>query len=174
VPRNYSKRAIIDPEIRFWSKVDKDGPIPNACPELGPCWLWAKSKLNGGGYGSFWDGKRVVPAHRFAFVTYNGPIDDDMDVDHICHNRQCVRPTHLRPATLSENQRNSCRPKNNKSGFKGVSRPKGRRKWTAQITVDDQTKYIGTFDTPKEAHTAYCEAATRLHGEFANFGDTPL
>ena len=25
---------------RFWSKVDKNGPIPSHRPELGPCWIW--------------------------------------------------------------------------------------------------------------------------------------
>jgi hypothetical protein len=24
---------------RFWVKVNKDGPVPVHCPELGPCWV---------------------------------------------------------------------------------------------------------------------------------------
>ena len=27
-------------EERFWRKVDKNGPIPEHRPELGPCWVW--------------------------------------------------------------------------------------------------------------------------------------
>lgn len=26
--------------LRFWEKVNKDGPIPEHQPELGPCWEW--------------------------------------------------------------------------------------------------------------------------------------
>lgn len=37
---------------RFWSKVDKDGPIPAHKPELGQCWVWTASK-NNAGYGRF-------------------------------------------------------------------------------------------------------------------------
>ena len=130
-------------------------------------------RANNRGYGSFWNGERSLPVHRYAFITFNGPIDDEMDVDHICHNRRCVRPSHLRAATRGENQWNTGKQKNNSSGYKGVTRPKGRRKWQAQITVDDRVHYLGTFDDPEDAHAAYCEAATRLHGAFANFGEVP-
>lgn len=30
--------------------------------------------------------------------------------------------------------------------------------------------HLGLFESPSEAHLAYCEAAKKLHGEFANFG----
>src|SRR5690348_8449196 len=28
---------------RFWAKVDKNGPVPEYRPDLGPCWLWTAS-----------------------------------------------------------------------------------------------------------------------------------
>lgn len=31
-------------EIRFWKKIDRNGPIPAHCPELGPCWIWTAYK----------------------------------------------------------------------------------------------------------------------------------
>jgi|SRR5580658_5854190 hypothetical protein len=38
-----SKRALtskkISVEERFWSKVDKNGPVPSHRPELGQCWI---------------------------------------------------------------------------------------------------------------------------------------
>jgi hypothetical protein len=30
-----------------------------------------------------------------------------------------------------------------------------RKKWKAQISIDGKTKFIGRFDTQKEAHAAY-------------------
>ena len=29
------------PEMRLLAKVDKNGPLPEKRPELGPCWVWA-------------------------------------------------------------------------------------------------------------------------------------
>lgn len=25
---------------RFWAKVNKEGSVPEHCPEIGPCWTW--------------------------------------------------------------------------------------------------------------------------------------
>ena len=58
------------------------------------------------------------------------------------------------------------------SGYKGVF-PSGK-KWKAIIGKHKKQGYkqvyLGTFDTPEEAHKAYCKAGKKLHGEFANFG----
>lgn len=34
--------------------------------------------------------------HRIAYVHHKGPIPSDMTVDHVCRNRCCVNPDHLR------------------------------------------------------------------------------
>ena len=58
------------------------------------------------------------------------------------------------------------------SRYKGVF-PSGK-KWKAIIGKHKKQTfkqvYLGTFDSPEEAHKAYCRAAKKLHGEFANFG----
>jgi hypothetical protein len=36
-------------EDRFWSYVDKNGPVSEHRPDLGPCWIWTGSKTLGYG-----------------------------------------------------------------------------------------------------------------------------
>jgi hypothetical protein len=66
--------------------------------------------------------------------------------------------------------RNSLKPSNNTSGYKGVAWDKKELKWKACIRFNKILKHIGYFPTAESAHQAYCEEADRLHGEFANYG----
>lgn len=50
-------------------------------------------QLNNGGYGP----------HRHRWERENGPIPDEMDLDHLCRNRWCVNPAHLELVTRKEN-----------------------------------------------------------------------
>ena len=59
-------------------------------------------------------------------------------------------------------------PKNNKSGYKGVYWSKERKKWCAQITINNKTKGLGRYDTIEEAIEARKKAAKEYYGEFAN------
>lgn len=87
-------------ESRFWSRVNKDGPVPDYRPELGPCWLWTGG-LNQG-YGRLVISHRpyrVVPAHQFAYEMIVGPVSEGLELDHLCRVRACVRPEHLEAVT---------------------------------------------------------------------------
>lgn len=93
---------------RFWAKVNKEAPVPEYAPHLGPCWFWtgAKSKVPlGAGYGHFHSGERQVKAHRFAYELLVGPIPEGLELDHLCRVRKCVNPAHLEPVTHAENIR---------------------------------------------------------------------
>ena len=158
-------------EERFWSKVDKNGPIPPACPELGPCWVWMAYK-NRTGYGYFRVVK-MVQAHRIPWEWRNGVIPDGLEPDHICHNTSCVNDSHIRLAKHIENVHNAKLRFDNTTGYKGVKWHSQCQKWEARISNQGKQFYLGLFVTPEDAHAAYCEAARLLHGEFANFGDHP-
>ncbi len=106
-------------------------------------------------------------AHRLLWAMVNGPIPDNMMIDHINGVTSDNRLWNLRLATRSNNQHNSKFRKNNTSGFKGVSWDKGEGKWQAGIVVGGKRKALGRFATPEEAYHAYCRAAKALHGQYA-------
>lgn len=99
-------------EERFWEKVNKDGPIPEFRPDLGPCWLWEAS-CDQYGYGRLgvWKKGKTVPrqAYRIAYELSVGPIADGLTLDHLCRVPACVNPAHLEPVTKSENERRGLR-----------------------------------------------------------------
>jgi len=93
-----------DATTRFWEKVDKNGPVPEYCPELGPCWMWL-AFCDVHGYGKFGglDWRQVQLAHRFSFELLVGPIPKGLTLDHLCRNPRCVNPAHLEPVTHKDN-----------------------------------------------------------------------
>ncbi len=81
-------------ERRFLAKVDKgDGT---------GCWLWMGGQGTLG-YGLFTLYHRNMPAHRWSYEHFVGPIPAGLVIDHLCRTHACVRPDHLEPVTTREN-----------------------------------------------------------------------
>lgn len=93
----------------FWSHVDKNGPIPEHRPDLGPCWIWLGAK-SGNGYGLFSDGERLVVAHRWYYQQTHGEIAKSVLLDHLCRVRACVNDSHVEPVAPSINIRRGISP----------------------------------------------------------------
>lgn len=157
---SYNKRVFGTTEERFWPKVERRGKDE--------CWYWLAYK-HPNGYGQM---GRLGYAHRISFAIHNGPIPKGKVVDHICHNRSCVNPDHLRLATHFENAQNKThgRARFNGGTLKGAFYDSTRLKWRAAITHDGHQKNLGRFDTEQDAHEAYCDAADKLFGRFSNHG----
>lgn len=93
---------------------------------------------------------------------------EGMMIDHKNGETLDCRKENLRICTHSQNMRNRRLSKSNKCGFKGVHEDsKCPGIFIAKIRCEGKLYRLGRFNDPKTAHAAYCEAATRLHGEFA-------
>lgn len=93
---------------------------------------------------------------------------DGKYVDHINRNPLDNRKCNLRVCTNQENIRNCKIPKNNKSGHKGVYWSEERKKWVAQITLNNKTIGLGRFTNFKDAVEKRKEAVKKHYGEFNN------
>jgi len=128
---------------RFWAKVEK-GP---------GCWEWTASKIKG--HGRIGHERGTLYAHRISYELHNGPITDGMVIDHICRNRGCVNPAHLREVTNRENCQNRAGANpNSKSGIRGVYWRKDCKKWQVTIHQDDTTHHVGYFTEIEDARAA--------------------
>lgn len=120
--------------------------------------------LRPNGYRTIAVDREVNLAHRLAWLLVYGEWPDG-DLDHINGERDDNRIVNLRLATRAQNNMNARRPCSNTSGYKGASFCRG--KWDARIGIDGKDVYLGSFDTPEEAHAAYANAASKVFGEFA-------
>jgi hypothetical protein len=101
-------------------------------------------------------------AHRLAWLYMTGTFPPDQ-IDHIDRNPTNNQFTNLRAVTGSENQHNSGKPKDNTSGYRGVSYDKRDKKWRASIRLNNVLKNLGYFPTPEEASVAYLAAQRIYH-----------
>jgi HNH endonuclease len=87
---------------RFWKKIDRNGPVPENCPELGPCWIWLAYK-DEWGRGQIETSQGRRHAHKVSWLLYGNVIPDGMRLLHRCDNMGCPNPAHLRLGTQAEN-----------------------------------------------------------------------
>lgn len=112
VPRARKEINLSEKDIaRFWSKVDKNGPLPDQTNPhykgLDQCWLWMASR-DTGGYGQLSVGGRLVKTSRIAWTLANGQIPHDgsyhgVCVLHKCDVKTCCRSDHLFLGTNADN-----------------------------------------------------------------------
>ncbi len=117
-PSNMRRLPALD---RFWSKVDKRGPME--------CWLWNAS-VEGSGYGHMVVDGRLCRAHRFSWELANGPIPLGLLIRHSCDVPRCVNPAHLSVGTDADNMADM-RARDRSAPVRGESHPR------AIFTVDD-------------------------------------
>jgi len=100
-------------------------------------------------------------SHRLAWLYVYGSLPEF--VDHINRISTDNRIANLRPVTKAQNQQNHGTPKNNTSGYLGVSWDKSRKKWSASIQHNNKTIGLGRFLDIQMAYKAYQQAASKYH-----------
>lgn len=76
----------------------------NSYTKNGDCWEYNGCTDNCG-YCQIMVDKRLQYAHRLSWEFYNNKeIPPGMTVDHICFNRKCINPAHLRLMSMDDNR----------------------------------------------------------------------
>ena len=132
-----------DPVRRFWVKVDK----------AGDCWEWTASR-NADGYGYFRLDGKTRKAHRVAYEYAHGGVPAGMDLDHVCRNRACVRPAHLRPVSNKQNAEHRDPKGKSGSGYRSVHWHKASGKWVVCVYHNGERHHGGYFVDVHEAGAA--------------------
>lgn len=117
--------------------------------------------LDGKGYLITVINKKRTYLHHFVL----GIDNNNQIVDHRNGKPENCQKENLRPCSHVDNTRNCKKPKNNTSGYKGVTKSGSR--WRAFIKVNYKQINLGTCGSKIEAAQKYNEAALKYFGEFA-------
>jgi hypothetical protein len=140
---------------KIWDMMDRSDPDG--------CWGW-KGFIRPDGYGrASWTGYSQL-AHRMVYQIVVGPIPAELEIDHKCRNRKCVRPEHLHAVTVKQNRENlsqvSARAK---SGIRGVHWDGQHGRWSVVVRHDGRNHWGGYFSDKHDAGAAAIALRNTLH-----------
>jgi hypothetical protein len=127
-------------------------------PETG--WFTRKGKRAGAsdcckGYRRIMYESKVYKEHRLAWYFHYG-VWPENQIDHINGIKDDNRIENLRDVSQTINMYNKVNAyETNPTGYLGVAT--SGKKYQARLKVDSKLLYLGTYDTPEEAHKVYME-----------------
>jgi hypothetical protein len=124
-----------------------------------------------GGYIRIGYNRKYYRAHRLAHLFMTGkPVPQGFEIDHINGNRADNRWLNLRVVTRAQNSMNHGLSGLNKSGCRGVSWHRYRRKddgrWLARIKVNGRIIHLGVYLKQEDAIAARRSAEEVYCGDF--------
>lgn len=97
----------------------------------------------------------ILYGHHFAYFMTYGNVDF-IQLDHINNNKSDNRICNLRDVSSQQNNFN-------RKNTKGFSTNKRGKKYRAQITINYETIYLGSYNTEEQARQSYLEAKKKYH-----------
>lgn len=129
-----SRQITRDLRERFFSKVNKNGPVQPHVSGIDECWEWVASRSSTG-YGLFKISGYPYSSHRVAWWLEHGDFDDSMLVLHKCDNRACVRVSHMFLGSVADNSAD-CTAKNRQSKLRFYGEKNSNSKLTKTSVLE--------------------------------------
>lgn len=118
------------------------------------CWSWS-GPHDRNGYPLTTTKNCSRMAYRAWFELTREAVPEDMQVDHICHNRGCVNPDHLRLLTIKQNaEHRKGANSNSKTGVRGVWWSESMQRYVGHVEHNGKRVMNRKFKTLEEAEAA--------------------
>jgi hypothetical protein len=111
--------------------------------------------LHAKGYTQIRINGKIYRAHRLIWLYHKGSVDVALQIDHINRKRSDNRIDNLRLTSQNENQWNR--------DAKGFAWHKASNKYQAYIQYYGKLKYLGRYETEREARSVYLKAKEKYH-----------
>lgn len=131
------------------------------------CWIWTGC-AHPRGYGRVNSRSGHYYAHRAAFEAYNGYVDQNLMVRHLCGCAGCVRPTHLAMGTAADNGKDMSDMQTTRSDLSHDDVRELRRLYDAGKPLDEiATHFNIAFGTvyPIVSHKSFRHVDPHLKGK---------
>ena len=110
---------------------------------------------NARGYKQIFVGNKIFKVHRLIAKAHLPDYSEDLEVDHIDGKKENNDISNLRMASSSFQKRaHQDKAKGCSSQYRGVSWYKREKNWQANCTIEKKQKYLGSFDSEREAAIA--------------------